>query len=134
MHELVKRIKQPELCYVFAKNARRNGHPELALQAYRHAVDLRAEQHEAANDAEAAAIRAIYAYEEALSYSKGKRTRATGTWQLVNRHGVLPALSKRLLSSAGDDVQPVLKELGMEDYSFRAVAEAYPDAFEAVAA
>ena len=134
MHELVKRIKQPELCYVFAKNAKRNGHPELALQAYRHAVDLRAEQHEAANDAEAAAIRAIYAYEEALSYSKGKRTRATGTWQLVNRHGVLPALSKRLLSSAGDDVQPVLKELGMEDYSFRAVAEAYPDAFEAVAA
>lgn len=134
MHELVKRIKQPELCYVFAKNARRNGHPELALQAYRHAVDLRAEQHEAANDAEAAAIRAIYAYEEALSYSKGKRTRATGTWQLVNRHGVLPALSKRLLSSASDDVEPVLKELGMEDYSFRAVAEAYPDAFEAVAA
>lgn len=134
MHELVKRIKEPELCYVFAKNARRNGHPELALQAYRHAVDLRAGQHESANDAEAAAIRAIYAYEEALSYSKGKRTRATGTWQLVSRHGVLPALSKRLLSSAADDVQPVLKELGMEDYSFRAVAEAYPDAFQAVAA
>jgi len=134
MHELVKRIKQPELCYVFAKNATRNGHPELAVQAYRHAVDLRAGQYEAANDAEAAAIRAIYAYEEALSYSKGKRTRATGTWQLVSRHGVLPALSKRLLSSAGDDVQPVLKELGMEDYSFRAVAEAYPEAFEALAA
>jgi hypothetical protein len=133
MQELVKRIKQPELCYVFAKNARRNGHPELALQAYRHAVDLRAEEHQAASDVETAAIRAIYAYEEALSYSKGKRTRATGTWQLVNRHGLVPALRKRLQSRSGDDVEPLLKELGMEDYSFRAVAEAYPEAFEAAA-
>ncbi len=133
MHELVKRIKQPELCYVFARNARRNGHPELALQAYRHAVDLRTEEYRAASAVETAAIRAIYAYEEALSYSKGKRTRATGTWQLVNRHGVLPALHKRLQSRTGDDVEPVLKELGMADYSFRAVAEAYPEAFPAAA-
>jgi hypothetical protein len=133
MHELVKRIKQPELCYVFARNARRNGHPELAIQAYRHAVDLRAEEYQAVSPVETAAIRAIYAYEEALSYSKGKRTRATGTWQLVNRHGVLPALHKRLQSRTGDDVEPVLKELGMEDYSFRAVVEAYPEAFEAAA-
>lgn len=134
MHELVERIKDPELCYVFARNATRKGHPELAVQAYRRAVDLRAQQHEPANDAEAAALRAIYAYEEALSYAKGKRTRATGTWQLVNRHGVLPALDKRLRSRSGDEVAPTLAELGMEDYSFRAVREAYPEAFEAIAA
>ena len=35
MHELVLRIKDPELCYVFAKNATKRGHPELALQAFR---------------------------------------------------------------------------------------------------
>ena len=134
MHELVKRIKDPQLCYVFARNARRNGHPELALQAYRHAVDLRADQHAADNQAEAAALRAIYAYEEALSYSRGKRTRATGTWQLVNRHGLLPAVHKRLQSRNGEDVRPVLAELGMEDYSFKAVQEAYPEAFDAKAA
>ena len=134
MHELVSRIKDPELCYVFARNARRNGHPELALQAHRRAVDLRAEQHRVDTEAEAAALRAIYAYEEALSYSRGKRTRATGTWQLVNRHGLLPALRKRLQSRNGEDVQQVLVELGMEDYSFSAVHEAYPEAFEARAA
>ena len=33
MHELVLRIKEPELCYVFARNATRKGHPELALVA-----------------------------------------------------------------------------------------------------
>ena len=132
MHELVSRIKEPELCYVFARNARRNGHPELAIQAYRHAVDLRAQQHAVSCRAEAAALRAIYAYEEALSYSRGKRTRATGTWQLVNRHGLLSAVRKR--SRNGDEVQPVLAELGMQDYSFSAVAAAFPEAFEAEAA
>ena len=134
MHELVERIKDPKLCYVFAKNAARRGHPELAIQAYRHAVDLRADQHAVANAAEGAALRAIYAYEEALSYSKGKRTRATGTWQLVNRHGVLAALDKRLQSRGGEDMHAVLKELGMEDYSFEAVRKAYPEAFDKIAA
>jgi hypothetical protein len=134
MHELVSRIKEPELCYVFAKNARRNGHPELALQAYRHAVDLRAQQHAVACQAEAAALRAIYAYEEALSYTRGKRTRATGTWQLVSRHGLLKAVHKRVRSRNGDEVQPVLAELGMADYSFSAVEAAFPEAFQAQAA
>ena len=133
MHELVSRIKDPELCYVFARNARRNGHPELALLAYRHAVELRAGKHNAASQAEAAALRAIYAYEEALSFSRGKRTRATGTWQLVNRHGVLPAVGKRLRSRDVEEVQPVLVQLGMADYSFSAVEAAYPEAFTAAA-
>ena len=134
MHELVKRIKEPALCYVFAKNAQRNGRPELAMQAYRQAVDLRAQQHEVSSPAEAAAVRAIYAYEEALSYNRGKRTRATGTWQLVSRHGLLPAVHKRLHSRNGEDVQAVLEELGMSDYSFSAVRSAYPEAFADIAA
>ena len=134
MHDLVTRINEPQLCYVFAKNATRNGHPELALEAYRRAVDLRTQQHEVECQAEAAALRAIYAYEEALSYTRGKRTRATGTWQLVNRHGVLSAVRKRLQSRTGEDLTTVLAELGMSDYSFGAVQEAYPDAFEALAA
>jgi len=134
MHELVLRIKDPELCYVFARNAIDRGHPELALQAYRRAVDLRAEQHDTSSEVERSALRAIYAYEEALSYSKGKRTRATGTWQLVNRHGVLAALMKRLHSRDNENVLPVLQELGMEDYSFSAVHEAHPDAFGQLAA
>ncbi|KZX56576.1 hypothetical protein A3709_05620 [Halioglobus sp. HI00S01] len=134
MHELVERIKEPELCYVFAKNAARRGHPELATQAHRRAVDLRAERHETNTDAEFAAVRAIYAYEEALSFSKGKRTRATGTWQMVNRHGLLNTIHKRISAKSGDDVEAVLKELGMEDYSFDAVGAAYPDDIQQAAA
>ncbi|WP_116364318.1 hypothetical protein [Parahaliea mediterranea] len=134
MHDLVLRISDPDKCYVFARNAERQGHPELALQAYRRAVDLRAEGYGTDSDLEFAAVRAIYAYEEALSYRKGKRTRATGTWQMANRHGVVEAVQKRLGSRAGDDLQAVLKELGMEDYSFSAVRAAYPDVFTQAAA
>ena len=130
MHQLVERITEPDLCYVFAKNATRRGHPELALEAYRRAVDLRAASHTVDSEAEMAALRSIYAYEEALSLTKGKRTRATGTWQMVNKHGVFAALAKRLDARGVDDVLPALKELAMEDYSFRAVKEAYPEAFE----
>ena len=129
MHELALRITDPDKCYIFAANATRKGHPALALQAYRRAVDLRAGKHSAASEAEHAAIRAVYAYEEALSHSRGKRTRATGTWQMVNRHGVFAAIGKRAEARTAEDVTPALKALGMEDYSFAAVCAAYPEAF-----
>ena len=129
MHELVLRINDPEKCYVFARNATRKGHPELALEAYRRAVDLRAEQHGTDSELEFAAVRAIYAYEEALSHARGKRTRATGTWQMVNRHGVIEAVAKRMNSRNGEDLTDVLKDLGMQDYSFEAVRDAHPEAF-----
>ena len=134
MHELVLRIKDPDLCYVFATNAQRRGHPELALQAYRLAVDLRAQTSPANEKGVFAGVRAFFAYEEALSYMKGKRTRATGTWQMIKRHGVLPVVHKRIDSRSGEDVSSTLKELGMEDYSFKAVCDAYPDAFGQIAA
>lgn len=134
MHDLVKRINDPKLCYVFAKNAINRGHPELAMQSYRRAVDLRTQEYETQSEAEEAAVRAIYAYEEALSYAKGKRTRATGTWQLVNRKGIFIALAQRIESRVSPDVMPILKELGMEDYSFAATIKAHPQAFTSVAA
>ena len=75
-----------------------------------------------------------HAYEEALTHNKGKRTRATGTWQLVNKHGVFTALRMRLKSSVAPEVSTALKSLKMDDYSFSAVLTAYPDAFEQAAA
>ena len=129
MDELVLRINDPEKCYVFARNARRKGHPELARQAYRRAVDLRTEQHDVECEAERKALRAIYAYEEALSYNKGKRTRATGTWQMVRRYGVLPTICRRLRARDSEELLPALQELGMGDYSFQAVREAFPEMF-----
>jgi hypothetical protein len=133
MHELVERIKKPELCYIFAKNAMARGHEELAIEAYRHAVDLRAAEHEVTTEAEMAALKAFYAYEEALSHLHGKRKRATGTWQMVSRYGILPALQKRLESKSVEEALPMLKQLKMEDYSFQAVARNYAGDLQAAA-
>jgi hypothetical protein len=134
MHELVARINDAELCYVFARNANRKGHPELALQALRRAVDLKAESHGPASAAERAALRSVYAYEEALGHIKGKRTRATGTWQLVNRHGVLEAVARRMDARDSEAIRAALAELQMEDYSFESVYGAYPGPFSEAAA
>jgi hypothetical protein len=122
MHELVLRINKPELCYVFAENAMKRGHEDLAKQAHRRAVDLRAEAHPEVSDAERLALKAFYAYEEALSWGQRKRKRATGTWQMVGRSGILPTLKKRLEGKTGVEVAEVLRHLGMEDYAFNAVA------------
>ena len=113
MHDLVMRIRKPELCYVFAENAMKRGHEDLALQAYRRAVDLRAEEHMDVSDSERLALRAFYAYEEAMSWGQRKRKRATGTWQMVKKTGILPALKKRLESKAEVDVSEILRHLKM---------------------
>jgi hypothetical protein len=133
MHELVMRIKDADRCHIFAQNAIERGHPELAIESHRRAVDIRAEQHAEGSEAEQMAMRAFFAYEEALSYQHGKRKRATGTWQLVNRHGILPALLKRLESKSVEEMLPVLKELNMEDYSIQKVASTYADDIRASA-
>ena len=44
MDERVARLKSPEDCEQFAKNVEERGKPELALQARRRALELRAEQ------------------------------------------------------------------------------------------
>ena len=46
---------------------------------------------------------------------------------MVNRHGLLSAIHRRIQSGTGSDVSPILKELGMADYSFEAVGSAYPE-------
>ncbi len=134
MHDLVLRINKPELCYVFARNALERGHPGLVKEAYRRAVDLRAEKHNVGSEAELAVLKAFYAYEEALSWIKGKRTRATGTWQMVNRLGVFDTLVKRMNARGGEQIGPALEELAMEDLSFQAVYDRFPEAFAGAAA
>lgn len=122
MHELVARIKDPELCYVFARNAIRRGENSLALQAHRRAVDLKAEQYGCDSDVELLALKSFFAYEEALSWGQRKRRRATGTWQMVSRIGILPTLLKRLQGKGNEAVVQSLEDMQMTDYSFAAVA------------
>ena len=129
MDERVKRLGTPEACEKFIKNALRLGHPELALEAQRRAIELRAESHNAKTIAEKEALEAIYAYEEILTEKNGRRTRATRTWQMIKRHGLIESMNR--IVARRDDAMgyTLLKDKGMEDLSFEMVVLRYPDVF-----
>ena len=129
MDERVKRLTTPQECEIFAVNATERGHPELALQARQYSVELCAIAYGASNDAERECLMAIYAYEEILFAKHGKRVRATRTWQMIQRRGIIAAIEQavdRADSAAGFTA---LQEIGLDNYSFEAVILKHPDLF-----
>ncbi|MDP6440050.1 MAG: hypothetical protein QGH74_10475 [Candidatus Brocadiia bacterium] len=133
MDERVARLKSPGECEQFIANVK-DRLPELARLARRRAVELRAAAHEAKTDAEREAVQAVYAYEEGLFKQRGKRIRASRTWQMIEKHGIIGAVERvvnRRSESAG---YKTLVEMGMQDMSFEAVVLRHPAAFSPEAA
>lgn len=129
LDERVARLTSPEDCEKFAKNAIRLGRPDLADQARRHSIDLRTAEYGDASEVEKECIQAILAYEEVLSRKNGRRTRATRTWQMIKRRGILGAVERavsRLTQTAGYEL---LVEMGLADFAFEAVILRYPEQF-----
>ena len=75
MGETFRRLTTPEECEQFIKNVQEQ-YPTLAVEARRKAVELRAATHGAQTAAEREALRAAYAYEEALSAKRGRKARS----------------------------------------------------------
>lgn len=129
MDPKIQRIDTPEKCEIFAKNCSERGREDLAMQAEKRAVQLRAEAYGAETQAENEAIEAVYAYESILSSKNGKKTRANRTWQMISRHGILEAVERAV--SRRDETQgyTLLLERGLEDYAFENVVLRHPDLF-----
>ena len=134
MHEAVRRLKTFAECEEFAKLVERHD-PELAIQARRKAVELRAAAHGAQTLVEKEIVRAVYAYEEAASAKKGRRTPATRTWQMIKRYGIIGAADRAVRRTKETAGYTILADVGMFDFAFEAVVLRYPDSFspEAVA-
>lgn len=135
MDERVKRIKTAELCEIFATNAANRGRPDLAQEAKVRAVQLRAEEYGAKSEAETEAIQAVYAYEEVLSRKNGKRTRASRTWQMIKRRGIIDLVERAVNRESETQGYTLLAEMGLEDFAFEAVILRHPELFseEAIA-
>ena len=135
MDERVEKIKTPEDCEKFARNAIAKDRPDLAVEAGRRAVSLRAEKYGAKTAAEKEAVQAVCAYEEVLTKKNGKRTKASRTWQMINRHGVIEAVERAVNRSAETQGYRSLIEMGLEEFAFEAVILRHPDVFsdEAIA-
>jgi hypothetical protein len=131
--ERIKRLDTVKKCENFAKNAAERDRPDLAQEALQRAVELRADKHKATTAAEKEALQAIYAYEELLTNKNGRRTRATRTWQMIDRHGILKAVERAVNRSVEPQGYTMLKEMGLEEYAFEAVILRHPEVFSAKA-
>ncbi|MGQ0656902.1 MAG: hypothetical protein ACT4NU_02230 [Chromatiales bacterium] len=129
MDERINRLRTAEECEIFSKNVTERGFPELAARAQRRAVELQAATHDAHSEAERDALKAVYAYEQILSKAKLKKTRATGTWQLVRRLGVIGAIQSLVNRNAGEAHFTTLKETGMQDLAFESIVLKHPEAY-----
>ena len=129
MDDRVKKLDTPAKCETFARNCIERGRQDLAQEAKARAVQLRAEEHGAETDAEREALEAIYAYEEVLSANRGKKTRASRTWQMINRHGITDAVERALNRPTDAQGYQALVDLGLEEYSFENVVLRYPGVF-----
>lgn len=133
MNEIVAKLKTPEECFVFEKNVLDRGRPDLALAARKRAVELRAIQHGAATDVERECLEAIFAYEQVLSEKNGKKTRASRTWPMIERHGVIGAAERAVDRKDDTAGYTALVNMGLQDYAFEAVILRHPQFFSAKA-
>jgi hypothetical protein len=129
MDERVKRIKTAELCEIFARNAAKRDRPDLAQEAKVRAVELRAEEYGAKSEAENEAIQAVYAYEEVLSKKNGKRTRASRTWQMIKRRGIIESVERAVNRKSETQGYTALAEMGLKEFAFEAVILRHPELF-----
>jgi hypothetical protein len=71
----------------------------------------------------------VYAYEEVLFEKNQRRTRASRTWQMINRHGIIEAAARAVNRNIETAGYTSLIEMGMPDLTFEAVILRYHEAF-----
>ena len=121
MDDRVKKLKDARECEAFARNALALGRPDLAAEARRRAVELRAATYGASSQAERECLEAVYAYEEILFDKHGKRVKASRTWQMIKRHGIIAAIEQAVDRPDGTAGFSALKNVGLENFAFEAV-------------
>ncbi|OGA43166.1 MAG: hypothetical protein A3G24_20695 [Betaproteobacteria bacterium RIFCSPLOWO2_12_FULL_62_13] len=131
MDERVARLKTPEDCEQFARNVLERNRLDLAGEARKRAVKLRAEAYGAKTQVERECLEAVYAYEEVLTAKNGRKTRASITWQIIRRHGVLTAVEHAVNREAEFAHHTALLEMGLQDHAFEAVVVRHPEFFSA---
>jgi hypothetical protein len=130
----VARPTTPEECDQLALNVEERL-PDLAREARRRAVMLRAAAHGATTAAEQEAWGALYAYERVLATRRGRNIAASRTRQMIDRYGIIGAVERAVNRPADPTGYTLLAEMGMQDLTFEAVVLGHPEAFssEAVA-
>jgi hypothetical protein len=125
MDEIIRLLKTPEECEQIARLF-----VDLSIQARRKAIDLRALSHGNMYEVETELLKAIYAYEEVLYDKNKKRTKASRTWQMVKRHGIIEAAQRAVNRPIDAPGYKILVERGLEDLTFEAIIVRFPKNFK----
>ena len=133
IEEKIAQLPSVIACEKFAKNAEASGRPDLVKAAHQRAVELGAKSHGATSEVERECLEAVYAYERILTAKNGRTTRASRTWQMIDRHGILPAVERAVNRSHEAAGYTALLEMGLEKYAFEAIILRYPDLFSEAA-
>jgi hypothetical protein len=129
MDSRIARLKTVKDCENFAKNALERGFPGLAIEARERSVQLRTEAHGARTAVEKECLEAIYAFEEVESEENGRRIKASRTWQVIKRLGIIPAVERIVTKRDVSAGFTILAEMGLKEYAFEAVVLRHPDSF-----
>jgi hypothetical protein len=132
MDDRISKLTTPEECEQVALNVETRL-PELAREARRRAIELRAAAHGATSEAEREALEAVYAYEKVLSAKQGKNVRASRTWPMIKRHGIIIAVERAVNRRKETAGYKALVDMGMQDFAFEAVVCRHPSVFSAEA-
>lgn len=124
MNEIINILDTPELCDAFTKY-----HSDLAEQARRRSIKLRADAWDTNSDAEHEAIIALYAYEDCLRLKNGKKTSAARTRQMITRHGIIGAVERAVNNRDATAGYTMLKALQMKDLTWESIVVRYPHEF-----
>lgn len=129
IEEKIANFADVKSCEIFAKNAEDRGRSDLAQAARQRAIELGAKSHGAATKEEQECLEAVYAYERILTERNGRTTRASRTWQMIKRRGILPAVERAVNRPYETAGYTALLEMGLEKFAFEAVIVRYPDLF-----
>jgi hypothetical protein len=133
MSDIISKLKNPEECAILEKNALDRGHTDLAIQARRRGIEMRAQAYGATRPAERECLEAVYAYERVLTEQRRRTTRASRTWQMIKRHGIIEAVERAVNRPTETSGYRALVEMGLEEYAFEAVILRHPNVFSAEA-
>lgn len=112
-----------------AKNVR-DRNPDLAQKARRRSVELRAISYGSNSEVELELLKSVYAYEEVLYEKHKKRQRASYTWRMIKRDGLIAAAEKAVNKKIDPPGYKLLAEMGLHDLTFEAVIVRYPEKFK----
>ena len=133
MDDPIPKLKTPDECAIFAKNATDRGRTDMALRAKKRAIELRAASYGAKTDVERECVEAVFAYEETLMIKNGRRQSASRTWPMLEKHGIIGAVEKVVSRKDAALGYSALVELGLEEYAFESVILRHPGVFSSEA-